>query len=87
MGLPTTADMIKAGQSFKRPGQRKWRTASKVIQFTPEETARLGPEILVCLDDCSQIEFMATDPVVFAENFVEVQEDGSVKLRYRKGLK
>ena len=78
------ANQLQPNQAFRKPGQRKWRIASKVIPQGPSVTLSGSPQILVCLSDCSQMDFSEDDAVEIPETPSDLDTDGFIKLGKRR---
>lgn len=78
------ASELKAGGVFRKPGQRKWRIASRVCSLESHLTEDGLPGILVCLHDCSQIIFNADELIHLPSDPGSMDRDGFVKLGRRR---
>lgn len=78
------ASELKEGSVFRKPEQRKWRIASRVLPLEPHLTDDGLPGVLVCLHDCSQIILNADDPLDLPSEPGSMDRDGFVKLGRRR---
>jgi hypothetical protein len=76
------ASQIQPNQAFRKPGQRKWRIASKVIPLEPSAAESAG--ILVCLSDCSQVDLSGDEVIEIPETPGDLDTDGFIKLGKRR---
>lgn len=75
---------IREGQPFRKPGQRKWRVAHKVLELPASQTLDKTPSILVCLADCSQVELKESDEVEIPDKPGDLDSRGFAKLGRRR---
>jgi hypothetical protein len=59
------ANELNPGQEFKLPGQRKFRTVTKVIELTEfDHIPPVGKKVLVIHDGCRQLSVLRDEEVI-----------------------